>query len=81
MVAYFAGGCLSHIHDLGNEVCKVFDVSGCQRRTADDYNTRDLSVAHVDGSAILLPFGCEACCGFGCRAVEIQYPLLQILSQ
>lgn len=54
------------IHDLGSEICKAFDVSGCQRRTSGDYNTRDLSVAHVDGSAILLPFGCEACCGFGC---------------
>ena len=54
------------IHDLGSEVGKVFEVSGCQRRPSGDYNTRDLSVAHVDGSAIFLPFGCEARCGFGC---------------
>jgi hypothetical protein len=44
----------------------VFDVSGCQRRAAGDYNSGDLRVPHVDGSAIALSFGREARCSFGC---------------
>ena len=40
--------------------------SGCQRRTAGDYYSGDLSVAHADGPAIALSFGREARCSFGC---------------
>jgi hypothetical protein len=43
----------------------VFDVSGCERRTAGDCYSGDLRVAHVDGSAIALSFGREACRSFG----------------
>ena len=67
------------IHDLSSEVCKVFDVSGRERRTAGDYYSCDLGVAHVDGPAIALPFGREGRSSFGCCAVKIQYSLLQIL--
>lgn len=54
------------IHDLSSQVCKVFDVSGCQRRTAGDYYSGDLRVAHVDRSAIALSFGRKTRCSFGC---------------
>jgi hypothetical protein len=44
----------------------MFDVSGCQRRTAGNHNSGDLRVAHVDDSAIALSFRREARCSFGC---------------
>ena len=61
--------CLSlsvpRIHDFSAQVCKMLDVSGCERRTAGDYYSGDLRVAHVDGSAIASSFGREARCSFG----------------
>jgi len=72
---------LPRIHHLGSQVGKVFDVSGCQLRSASDYNSCDLRVAHVDGSTIALSFSRETRGSFGCCAIEIQYSFLQILSQ
>ena len=59
----------------------MLGVSGCERRTAGDYYSRDLRVAHVDGSVMALSLGRESRGSFYRRAVKIQYPLLQIFGQ
>ena len=51
---------------LSSQVSMVFDVSGCQLRTASDYKSGDLRVVHVDGFAIALSFGRETRGSFSC---------------
>jgi hypothetical protein len=39
--------CFPRIHALSGSVCKMLDVSGCQRRPAGDYDRGDLQVARM----------------------------------